>query len=396
MLDESMLAAELDVRLDWRWKAVPPSAHGLTLGEWLATRPHLDDLGTPLMTLDAGALAHNTTAMADWCAERGLLHAPHGKTTMAPSLWDRQLRSGAHAITLANVAQLRVARAFGVPRVLLANEIADAASARWIAEGPGEVWSCVDSEDGVAILNTAGVPLNVLVDLGGPGGRAGARTIEEARKVAAAVTASQNLTLAGVFAWEGAVAHDASAEDLAKADTLLTGLRTLHESLDYGVDRPIVTAGGSAFFDQVAEHLAGLPGTDVILRSGSYITNDDGTYAELSPGLRGRPGPALRPALRAYGRVISRPEPGLAIVDAGRRDVPFDAGLPIPLDLPGTRVTQLNDQHIFLTGDLDGVAVGDRVRFGISHPCTAFDKWALIPVLDAEGFVTDAIRTYFG
>ncbi|GLZ79492.1 alanine racemase [Actinorhabdospora filicis] len=396
MLDESILRGERDIRLDWRWKAVPPSAHGLTLDEWLATRPRLDDLGTPLLTLDADALAHNITAMAAWCAERGVLHAPHGKTTMAPAIWDRQLRAGAHALSLATVPQLRVARAFGVPRVLLANELADAASARWIAEGDTEVWCLVDSADGVAVLDAAGAPLRVLVELSAPGGRAGARSVEDAREVAAAVTASRNLSLAGVSGWDGGVAHDASAADLAKVDDLLNGLRTLHESLDYGVDRPIVTAGGSVYFDQVADHLAGLAGADVLVRSGSYVTHDDGTYAELSPGLRGHSGPALRPALRAYGRVISRPEPDLAIVDAGRRDVPFDNGLPIPLDLPGARVTQLNDQHIFLAGELDGVRVGDRVRFGISHPCTAFDKWDLIPVLDAEGVVVDAIRTYFG
>lgn len=396
MLDEAVLRRERDIRLDWRWKAVPPRAHGLTIDEWLATRPHLDDLGTPVLTLDADALSHNIDAMAAWCAERGVLHAPHGKTTMAPAIWDRQLRAGAHALSLATVPQLRVARAFGVPRVLLANELADAASARWIAEGDTEVWCLIDSAEGVSILDAAGVPLRVLVELGASGGRAGARSVEDARKVAAAVAGSANLVLAGVSGWDGGVAHDASAGDLAKVDELLTALRALHESLDYGVDRPVVTAGGSVYFDQVADHLAGLPGADVVVRSGSYVTHDDGTYAELSPGLRGRPGPALRPALRAYGRVLSRPEPGLAIVDTGRRDVPFDNGLPIPLDLPGARVTQLNDQHIFLEGDLDGLAVGDRVRFGISHPCTAFDKWDLIPVLDAGGFVVDVIRTYFG
>jgi D-serine deaminase-like pyridoxal phosphate-dependent protein len=44
---------------------------------------------------------------------------------------------------------------------------------------------------------------------------------------------------------------------------------------------------------------------------------------------------------------------------------------------------------------LDRVAVGSRLEFGISHPCTVFDKWQLIPVLDDDGRVVDLIRTFF-
>ncbi|GIG66617.1 alanine racemase [Phytomonospora endophytica] len=401
-LDGRALDAARGERLDWRFKALPPSAHGSTLDEWLATGPRLSDLGTPLMTLDADALAHNISAMADWCASAGVAHAPHGKTTMAPALWKRQFDAGAVAISLATVPQLRVARAFGVSSVLLANELSDPAAldwlAGWAAEG-AEIRCLVDSVAGVSLMDDAlrdsAGPLDVCVELGAPGARAGARGLDAAREVAEAVQRSSRLRLAGVSGWDGGVAHDATPGDLAKVDALLAELRSLHESLKYETDVPVVTAGGSAYFDQVAENLADLDDARVVVRAGSYITHDDGTYVELSPGLRGRSGPVPRPALRAFGRVISRPETDLAILDIGRRDVPFDAGLPVPLDLPGASIVQLNDQHAFLTGEIDGVAVGDKVRLGISHPCTAFDKWNLIPVCDAEGTVVDAIRTYF-
>ena len=395
-LDERALADARAEVLDWRFKALPPDAYGRTLDEWLATGPLLAGLGTPLLTIDADALAHNISAMAEWCAKAGVRHAPHGKTTMSPALWDRQLRAGAYAISLATAPQLRVARAFGVPAVLLANEIADAAAIRWLAEWAAEgtqVRCLVDSLAGVSLmddaLRDAAGPLEVYVELGAAGGRAGARSLDAAREVAEAVRRAPRLRLAGVSGWDGGVAHDASDADLAKVDDLLSGLRRLHEGLDYETAVPVVTAGGSAYFDQVVAHLADLPGADVVIRSGSYVTHDDGTYTELSPALRGRPGPELRPALRAYARVISRPEPDLAILDIGRRDVPFDAGLPVPLDIPDAAVVQLNDQHAFLPGE-----VGGRVRLGLSHPCTAFDKWSLIPVC-ADGIVVDAVRTYF-
>lgn len=100
------------------------------------------------------------------------------------------------------------------------------------------------------------------------------------------------------------------------------------------------------------------------------------------------------------------PEPGLVIVTCGRRDVPFDYGLPIPLrvlardgnerPVDGWTVTNLNDQHAYVSVPADSAPrVGDRVVLGISHPCTAFDKWRIIPVVDDHYNVTDAIRTYF-
>jgi D-serine deaminase-like pyridoxal phosphate-dependent protein len=104
---------------------------------------------------------------------------------------------------------------------------------------------------------------------------------------------------------------------------------------------------------------------------------------------------------------VSAPEPGLALANIGRRDVSFDLGLPVPLRrcrpstgelgaVEGAVVFELNDQHAFvrIPPGLD-VQVGDWMAFGISHPCTAFDKWHLLPVVDAEDRVVDLVRTYF-
>jgi D-serine deaminase-like pyridoxal phosphate-dependent protein len=60
-------------------------------------------------------------------------------------------------------------------------------------------------------------------------------------------------------------------------------------------------------------------------------------------------------------------------------------------------VSALNDQHTYLR-DAE-VVVGDVVRLGVSHPCTAFDRWTLIPVLDDADAdhprVVDLVRTFF-
>ncbi|MFJ1792536.1 alanine racemase [Kitasatospora griseola] len=421
-IDQDAVAALADETLDWRFKAVPADAWGRTVRDWLATGPTLDSLGTPLLTLDAAALDHNLHTMAAWCREADVLLAPHGKTTMAPALWQAQLAAGAHAITLANLPQLRVARAFGVQRLLLANTLLDPAGLAWLAaeldRHPDFAFtSWVDSADSVrrmdAALRATGAkrPVEVLVELGGPGGRTGARGIPAALDVAAAVHAAPTLRLAGVGGYEGALAHDASDRALAAVRDYLRDLAELHRRLapDYPTPTPVVTAGGSAYFDTVAEELTPLaeefPGTKVVVRAGAYLAHDDGFYRGISPLARTTGATPLRSAMHGWARVVSHPEPQLALLDAGKRDLPFDEGLPEPQlvrgagKLTGAEVTALNDQHTFLRGAGESAPIGAVVRLGLSHPCTAFDKWSLIPVVDHADAehprVVDLVRTYF-
>ncbi|WP_220040674.1 alanine racemase [Streptomyces tateyamensis] len=415
-MDEARVAELGQERLDWRFKAVPAGAWGLTVREYLASGPALDGLGTPLLTLDAGALAHNLRTMADWCTTAGVRLAPHGKTTMAPALWQAQLDAGAWGITLANLSQLRVARAFKVARVLIANALLDPAGLGWLAgeldADPG--FSClswVDSQAAVALmdraLRAAGArrPVEVLVELGGPGGRTGVRDLATALAVARAVAAAPTLRLAGIGGYEGVLAHDAQADSLAAVTRYLERMAELYHRLRADgllTGRAVLTAGGSAYFDQVAAVLGALPEAEVVLRSGAYLVHDDGFYRGISPLARGAGPVPLRSAMHGWARVISRPEPDLALLDGGKRDLPYDEGLPVPQLVRGRgpvagTVTAVNDQHAFLRGA--AVEVGEVVRLGLSHPCTAFDKWTLIPVLDdagaAEPRVVDLVRTFF-
>ena len=421
-IDRSAVAALAEEHLDWRFKALPPQAWGRTAQAYVASAPHLSDLGTPLLTLDAGALDHNLRAMAAWCREAGVALAPHGKTTMAPALWQAQLDAGAVGITLANLPQLHVARAFGVQRLLLANALVDPAGLAWIAAelaaDPDFAFVCwADSVETVAqmdaALHAAGVstgpdpetdrPVEVLVELGAAGGRTGARSIAEAEDVARAIQAAPTLRLAGVGGYEGALAHDASPESVAAVRSYLRDLAELHRRLvpGYQTDHPIVTAGGSAYFDTVAEVLvpaATESGSEVVIRSGAYVIHDDGFYRGISPLARAaETGPApFRSAMHGWARVVSHPEPQLWLLDAGKRDLPFDEGLPVP---PTGTVTALNDQHVFLRDAGSAAPVGAVIRLGLSHPCTALDKWTLIPVLDdadsADPKVVDLVRTFF-
>ncbi|MFB9833680.1 alanine racemase [Actinoallomurus acaciae] len=410
-MDAGALRRLGEERIDWRFKGMPADAAGMTVAELAAERRNLFDGGfhPPLVVLDAAALEHNLTTMRDWCERRGVLLAPHGKTTMAPQLFARQLEHGAWGITVANFAQLRVARAFGVRRVMVANQLVDPAGLRWVA---GEVardpefalFCFADSVRGVEImaaaLRGAPRPVDVLVELGAPDGRAGVRDVATAVAVARAVRDADGLRLAGVAGYEGAIAHGATSESLATVDRYLRDLRDLAGRLELPEDA-ILSAGGSAFFDQVADVF---DGTRTVLRSGAYITHDDGFYRDISPLRRAGDTP-FRPALHAWAQVTSRPEPDLALLTLGRRDVSFDQGLPEPHTVrhadgtrspaTGSTVTALNDQHAFLRlGSGTTAEVGDWVDCGPSHPCTVFDKWQLLPVV-ADDTVIDLVRTWF-
>jgi D-serine dehydratase len=374
----------------------------------------------PWLTLRESALAHNLSAMAAWCAQAGVELAPHGKTAMSPELAARQLDSGAWGITVATIGQLRMYRAFGFPRLLLANELVDEGGIAWLAgelaADPGFTAYCyVDSADGVTILDRvltahpAGRRLPVLVEIGT--GRTGCRTDEQALAVAKAAAATGTLTVAGVAGYEGTISGGRAAQRLDLVTSFCRRLASLAGAVADVTGAGgefIATAGGSVYFDVVARELtaAGPDGMTVVLRSGGYLFHDHGIYQAATPAARGVAGaPLFRPALELWAQVLSRPEPGLALLTAGRRDVGFDVGLPVPLRMRrrdgaaaalAGEVTELNDQHAYLRLDPGtALAPGDLVCLGISHPCTTLDKWRLIAVLDDEDRVVDTVHTFF-
>jgi D-serine deaminase-like pyridoxal phosphate-dependent protein len=377
----------------------------------------------PLLVLRESALRQNVEAMARYCAAAGAELSPHGKTTMAPQLIARQLASGSWAVTAATIGQVRAYRAFGVPRVLLANELVDPAGVSWLAAelaaDPGfECYCYVDSLAGVALLDellarsAAGRPLPVLVELGYQGGRTGCRTRAGALAVARAAAATGSLRLAGAAGFEGSIGSEAEADTLREITGFCHELRDLSDALvESGLmsGPAVVSAGGSAYFDIVLAALAGArhrADFTVVLRSGCYLTHDVRMYADATPSRRGdAAAPVLTPALELWTYVLSCPEPGLALACAGRRDVSFDHGMPEPMAVrdragnlaaaEGMRVTRLDDQHAYVTVPPGSVRPGDLVCFGISHPCTTFDKWRVIPVVDDEYHVIDAVHTFF-
>ena len=422
----------LDLQLDGSTKGFPQDRAPVRLGDvgGLGLQLTRGDLDFPVAVLKRPALEHNARWMAEFVRRSGACLCPHGKTTMAPQLFHRQLADGAWGITLATAHQARIAYRYGIRRIMLANELVLPGAIRWAQDtldaDPGFDLTClVDSREGVDRLEASAqgrrqVP--VLVELGIPGGRTGARGVQAALDVARAVRASARLQLRGVECYEGIVVTQEPAADRARIREWLGGLGDLARRCDgeglFETGCVLLSAGGSAYFDLVVQDLGGirLSGPSrVVLRSGCYFAHDAGYYRRLLALMEERLPEALRmdrrlePALEVWGQVLSRPEPGLAFLGLGKRDAGHDQGLPVPaawcrpgaperpLPAPESwRITTLYDQHarLELPGDAD-LRVGDLVGCGINHPCTAFDKWQVLFEVDDDYRVLGAVRTFF-
>jgi D-serine deaminase-like pyridoxal phosphate-dependent protein len=140
------------------------------------------------------------------------------------------------------------------------------------------------------------------------------------------------------------------------------------------------------------------------------VSHDHGVYEAVSPLASSKSRDALMPALELWAEVLSVPENGLAILGLGKRDASFDLGLPVPLHIvrcsnptveafTSGALVGLDDQHgYFRLGHNSGtraVLPGDRIGFGLSHPCTAFDKWRAILLVDDDYIVQEKICTFF-
>ncbi|WP_411200864.1 alanine racemase [Streptomyces cyaneofuscatus] len=422
----SLAAGLTEERVDHRFKALPPDAEGLTVATLAAERRNLFTGGftTPVLALSAESVEHNLALLETYAERHGLAFAPHGKTSMAPQLFADQLKRGAWGITAAVPHQARVYRAYGIGRIFLANELVDPVALRWLAgemsADPEFRFICyVDSVRGVELmeeaLSAAGAtrPVDVVVELGaGEGARTGARTEADCAAVADAVAAAGSLRLVGVAGYEGEV-PDADPERVRAWLRRLVALAATFdaEKRFTGAEEVVISAGGSAWFDAVADAFAEIPelGAPVLklLRSGAYVSHDDGHYKHLTPFNRVPEEGALEPAFRLWAQVVSRPTGEQAFLNAGKRDAAYDLDLPEAQVVRSARdgsvrpatgitVTGLSDQHTWVrTGEGAELEVGDWVGMGLSHPCTSFDKWQLIPLVEADGTVSDYIRTFF-
>ncbi|MEE4816754.1 amino acid deaminase [Pseudomonas alliivorans] len=384
----------------------------------------VSDVSLPALVIHQPALDHNIRWMQTFVTNSGAELAPHGKTSMVPALFRRQIEEGAWGMTLATAVQTQAAYAHGVRRILMANQLVGqpnmALIAELLADSTFEFHCMVDHPDNVAALGKffgeRGLRLNVMIEYGVPGGRCGCRTGAQVLELADAVLAQPSLALTGIEGYEGVIHGDHAISGIkAFAASLVRLAVELQDKGAFALDRPIVTASGSAWYDLIAEAFDAQAVRErflSVLRPGSYVVHDHGIYKDAQCCVldrRAELSEALRPALEVWAHVQSMPEPGFAVIAMGKRDVAYDAGLPNPLrrykahvmpasgdDVSNCKVTAVMDQHAFMTvAPGCELKVGDIIAFGTSHPCLTFDKWRSGCLVDDDLRVIEPFSTYF-
>jgi D-serine dehydratase len=390
-----------------------------------------EDLPLPVCVLRISALERNVARFQRFSDAAGVLLCPHAKTSMSPELFRRQLAAGAWGLTFATVPQVQVARRHGVQRIFYANQLIGAADIHYVCDelrrDPDfEFYCLVDSVPGVKLLAERirraqpNRRVNVLVEGGLAGGRCGVRDVATAVEVAEATRLhGEHLALVGVEGFEGLVQVREASRHEADVRKFLAFLTQIAQALDdrnlFDADEVLLSAGGSAFYDLVIDELTAIRlrrPTHVVLRSGCYLTHDWGKYERLLADLHRRTGsdePLLEAAIEVWAQVLSVPESGLVILSAGRRNFGQDGGNPIalthvsrgsaacrPLRDSGWQMVAVSDQHAHMAVPPGhGAEVGDLVALGPSHPCTTFDKWPLLHLVDDDYNVTETIQTCF-
>lgn len=395
-----------------QYKGFPIDSYGKTLEQFLATKPNLftANFQFPIMVIKERSLQNNIDRMANFCRSVGAELAPHVKTTMSPQIAQMQVAAGATALTVANFWQAGIFLKYGFKNLIIANEILDPMAIATIAKinqsKQAEIIFYVDSLAGLEIVKKHTPELgeqNLFIEIGTDNGRGGVRELADATSIANEIAKDSRFKLRGVTGFEGAVPQAARNKKGEKH------IRQFCQKIVAAADRAypyksvekfIITAGGSAYFEIVAEELKKFAKPKILLlRSGGYVTHDSKYYEDIYPFRDSED--RFKAAIEVWAQIISSPERNFGVLNLGKRDIGNDLHNPIPFaryaaglfDFSG-EVEKLNDQHGYLRSKQD-FSLSQLIGLGISHPCTTFDKWRLIPLVNDNYDVVDCIHTFF-
>ena len=398
--------------IEFKYKGFPIDFYGKTLVQFLASKPNLftSNFQFPIMVLKESALNNNIAQMMSFCDSVKAELAPHVKTTMSPQLAKMQIAAGVSALTVANFWQASIFLNFGFKKMIIANEVLDPMAIAAIAKinklKQAEIIFYVDSILALEIIQKhtpSEGEQNLFIEIGTENGRGGVRELSLVEQLAQRIKADKRLNLIGVTGFEGAVPDAARGrrgeKKISKFCQKIVAAAEL--AYPYKSDQPfVISAGGSAYFDIVARELNKFEKPRrLLLRSGGYITHDHKYYEEIYPFAS--TDRSFQPAIEVWAQVISKPEKGFGVLNLGKRDIGNDLHNPIPIKSYDGQVKsfsavieKLNDQHGYLRTSAD-FQLAQLIGLGISHPCTTFDKWRLVPLVNDNYDVVDCLQTFF-
>jgi D-serine deaminase-like pyridoxal phosphate-dependent protein len=341
------------------------------------------EVTTPALLLDLDRLRSNVATMAAAFAELPAALRPHVKVHKSPQIAHLELAAGAVGIACATAWEALVFADAGVHDILIANQVvqAEKISALMTAAAIARLTVAVDDARNVDALSqaasTAGVTLEVLIELDVGMGRCGVRTRDEALTLAEHVAAASAVTLRGMQGYEG---HCMLEPDLAvrERETKAANAK-LVDAVEWleGHGHPCadVSAGGTGTY-----YITGANPRITEVQAGSY-TLMDGFHGRLVPG-------DFENALTVAGTIISRQ--GRTVVgDVGRKSVGIDFVDPWMVGWPDAQLRYYAEEHcLFDFAGAPPLDLGDRIEIVAGYGPTTVNLHDAFLVLESD-VVTD-------
>lgn len=346
----------------------------------------IDTLATPTLLLDRDRTQANIERMQAVCRAHDVALWPHVKTHKMVPVARMQLNAGAAGLTCAKLGEAEALLPSGVRRFFVAYPLVDRALGRRIAALAGSldellvaVTSAPQAEALEDVLSTAGVTLPVLMAVDTGLHREGARGLASSQSLAALIERLPHMRLAGLFTHEG---HVYSSDD---AGAVVRGVHASLIEVRDAIDPSLPLWPGSS---PTAAEMAALPGVSAV-RPGAYVFGDISLVDKKSMSWDDL-------ALTVATTVVDRPEPGLALIDAGSKtlfaDRTPDGRVAVGQNAPRLEVRRLSEEHGFLTGDgVDELKVGDKLALVPAHVCPVINLFDEVTVISA-GEVVDTWR----
>jgi D-serine deaminase-like pyridoxal phosphate-dependent protein len=318
----------------------------------------VDELETPVLTVDLDRVERNIASLQGYCDEHGFDFRPHIKTHKLPAIAELQLRAGARGITCQKLGEAELMADAGFDDILISYPLVGARKAERLAELAGRARVAVVGDSAAVaeglstVLARRGIEVDFLVECDTGFQRTGVQTPAAAAELAGRVAGLPGLRLAGLMTYptlpESGPWLRAGREEIER-----TGLRV-----------EVVSGGGTP----TARHTHEI-GEVTEIRAGTYVYGDRACIANGTVPLEDC-------ALRVLVTVVSRPTADRAIIDAGSKALSSDLageqpGFGLVVEHPEAAIYRLNEEHGYVDVSRCGrpPAVGDVLTIVPNHAC---------------------------
>lgn len=345
----------------------------------------LDDLSIPCVLVNAPRLNANIAGMQAACDHHGIELRPHIKTHKLVEVARRQLSAGAHGLTCAKLGEAEAMLPSGARSIFVAHSLVDPRQAARVAASTEQLdtlFLAVTSEaQAEALINLArltGKKVAVLMAIDTGLGREGTRTTAAAQRIATLLARSPHTALRGFYTHEGNLYGVPPAEQAARVEEIISQLAAVRDV----IDRSLPLWPGCSVSARLT--LAAARGRVQAIRPGAYVFGDI-ALTKTTGVMRND-----EVALHVLATVVDKPEPGLALIDAGSKTFSSDRTaeniFALAADGRDLILVRVNEEHGYVRGmAVDALHIGERIAFMPAHVCPVIN-------LTDEVVVTDGAR----